>query len=675
MSKRLLFAAGSLATAVVTFGAGPSSEAEAIAKPTLATVVWPGGHCPDAVTIVARGSGEAPQSPGLEGYPKDNYGMGEPGGWTARRVRSIGSNRGINAGMEGIVYPASPIEDLKHNRERYVNSIRSGADSVVRQVRVRMERGCARTPALSLVGYSQGAWAIRIALLRLARDGEDAALAQIRSVVLYGDPAYDSREKIVRWNRPSARRHGVGHAAAMLKVVPNWWLDPLPIAVRPRATSLCLTRDVVCRPQPYVLGWGALHFFQWLVDLKVGTEIHTTYVRTEAVKAGAKWIGDRLPTPSPDDPDGGQPDGGDPVGWEAVSGSTSYAQSTCGVKTDSSAWCWGYNFSGELGDGTTSSSPVPVRVAGGSTWKSVDPGSGHSCGVRINGTAWCWGGTNQSGQLGDGTTNSSLAPVQVAGEGTWQTVKAGQSYSCGVKSDGSAWCWGSNQSGLLGTGRGFLYSEVPVQVAGGGTWRSIDTGDGHACGVKQDGTAWCWGSSGYGQLGVGHTAGNSYAPVQVVGGGAWQTLVVGSVQSCGVKTDGTGWCWGYNEDGRLGDGTTTSSQVPVQVAGGGSWRAVETTGASTPGFVLNGHSCGVKSDSTMWCWGDNEFGQLGTGTNQSSLVPQQVEGGSAWRATAVTYVHSCGVRNDGTAWCWGNNHYGLGDGTSTSSSVPVRVID
>ena len=293
---------------------------------------------------------------------------------------------------------------------------------------------------------------------------------------------------------------------------------------------------------------------------------------------------------------------------------------TCARKTDGSLWCWGENSNGELGDGTTNDSLVPVEVTGNDTWKSISDSDvlyrQYSCGIKSDDTAWCWGENSGNGQLGDGTTNDSLIPVEVAGGGTWKVISPGYLQGCGIKSDGTAWCWGQND-GNLGDGT-WNSSKTPVEVAGGATWKTITAGNQYTCGIKSDDTAWCWGYNNYGEIGDGSPTGTKrLSPVTVSGSATWKAISAGEDHSCGIKSDGTAWCWGQNYAGELGDGTSNDSLVPVPVSGGHTWKTISA------GYY---YTCGVKSDDTAWCWGGGWGGQTGLGSTSHTDVPTPVSG-------------------------------------------------
>src|SRR5947199_232466 len=215
----------------------------------------------------------------------------------------------------------------------------------------------------------------------------------------------------------------------------------------------------------------------------------------------------------------------------------------CGVTTAGAAYCWGYNGDGELGNGTTTTSPTPVAVSGGLTWAAVSAGLYHTCGVTTAGAAYCWG-YNGDGQLGNGTTTNSPTPVAVAGGLTFATVSAGGRSACGVATAGRAYCWGYNGDGELGNGT-TTNSTTPVAVAGGLTFAAVSAGFNFACGVTTAGAPYCWGDNGFGELGNGTTT-NSPTPVAVAGGLTFATVSAGHYHACGVTTAGAACCWGDN---------------------------------------------------------------------------------------------------------------------------------
>jgi len=200
----------------------------------------------------------------------------------------------------------------------------------------------------------------------------------------------------------------------------------------------------------------------------------------------------------------------------------------------------------------------------------------------------------------------------------------------------------------------------------------------HVCTLKSTGALWCWGYNGYDELGDGTTT-NRFAPTQAVGAfvGPWSSISVSVYNTCGIKSaDGSGWCWGYNAYGQVGDGTTTNrTSAPVQLSG--TWIQLATGGInSSDGTINTGYyTCGVKSDHTGWCWGGNGTGNLGDGTTTQQNSPEQIAGSwlGIWMAPYDS-AHTCGIQTDNSLWCWGYNGYGqLGNGATTSSLTPVQV--
>jgi alpha-tubulin suppressor-like RCC1 family protein len=329
----------------------------------------------------------------------------------------------------------------------------------------------------------------------------------------------------------------------------------------------------------------------------------------------------------------------------------------------------GSNGQGRLGDNTTVNKSSPVSVIGGfSDWCQVSAGINHSLGVRTNGTAWAWG-NNGDGRLGDYNTGFSASPVSVSGGFTdWCQVSAGSDHSLGLRTNGTAWAWGCNGGGRLGDGT-TVSKRSPVSVVGGfSDWCQVSAGRYHSLGVRTNGTAWAWGCNG-GRLGDGTTVTRS-SPVLVAGGFTdWcQVSINYGNHNLGVRCNGTIWAWGNNAQGQLGDGTTVTRSSPVLVAGGfTNWCQVSAG---------RYHSLGVRTNGTLWAWGDNGNGQLGNNTTTSRSSPVLVVGGfTDWCQVSGGFSHSLGLRNNGTAWAWGNNAQGqLGDGTTVSKSSPVSVI-
>jgi alpha-tubulin suppressor-like RCC1 family protein len=252
----------------------------------------------------------------------------------------------------------------------------------------------------------------------------------------------------------------------------------------------------------------------------------------------------------------------------------------CGVTTTGAAYCWGDNWYGQLGNGTSDSVPhaAPAAVSGGHLFTTVSSAMFHSCALAPGGAPYCWG-LNQLGTVGDGAVVDNPvtvpAPSLVVGGHTFASISAGPFGTCAVAPGGAAWCWGSNENGEIGVDSPWV-SSTPLSVSGGHAFSSVSEGEGLSCGVTTDHVAWCWGASPLvGKIAPNKTCGNTPAgvmcasekPEPVDGGLAFTSVSVGSEYACGVTTDGAAWCWGINRAGQLGDGTTAYRATPVRVAG------------------------------------------------------------------------------------------------------------
>jgi alpha-tubulin suppressor-like RCC1 family protein len=332
---------------------------------------------------------------------------------------------------------------------------------------------------------------------------------------------------------------------------------------------------------------------------------------------------------------------------------------------------------------TPASSPaglkdVVVTTAGGSgtctgcftyyqpvVWTSLTGGDQYSCGLRSGGAAYCWG--SNSGELGDGSTTSRVTPVAVVAGGiTFASLTAGSMHTCGLTSGGAAYCWGGNSYGEVGDSS-TISRTTPVAVAGGLTFASLTAGHRYTCGLTSGAAAYCWGTNESGELGDGSTSWRSSTPVSVAGGITFASVTAGRNHACGLTSAGAAYCWGYNLFGQLGDGSTTARATPVAVAGGLTFSSVTAGGW---------HTCGLTSGGAAYCWGANEFGQLGNGSSTTYTMyssPVAVVGGISFSSLRAGGIRTCGLTSGGAAYCWGSGPYGeMGVGINRSGT-PVAV--
>jgi alpha-tubulin suppressor-like RCC1 family protein len=341
--------------------------------------------------------------------------------------------------------------------------------------------------------------------------------------------------------------------------------------------------------------------------------------------------------------------------WLAVATGTNH---TCAIKLDGSLWCWGFNGTGQLGNGSLVDASSPVAILPGTQWIDVAAGTNHTCALDAAGLLYCWG---QGGYLGDGRTTSALGPEQIDSEPRTK-LAAGIDVTCGLLTSGHLECWGTNTEGQLGNGTtGGQLSPTRVLVGGADVadWTDVVASTLHVCGRRADGSAWCWGDSSRGQLGLdGQLVNNT--PVQLTGATSWQAIAVGGGHTCGIA-DGALWCIGADGSGQLGDGGTSHS-TPTKVSG--SFVAASAGGMST---------CAIDASTGLSCGGDGAHGELGNGSRNSSrtLVTLAM---SAWTTVSVGARAACGVTTTGGLDCWGDNTFRqLGNGTTMSSTSPNPV--
>jgi alpha-tubulin suppressor-like RCC1 family protein len=289
---------------------------------------------------------------------------------------------------------------------------------------------------------------------------------------------------------------------------------------------------------------------------------------------------------------------------------------TLTLAQDGKVWSLGGNYSGQLGNGTFDGEAVEPKVISGLDGViAVLAGGDHSVALKKDGTVWAWG-SNESGQLGNGTKQNSPVPRQVAGISNVKAIATGSSHIVALKSDGTVWSWGANHSGQIGNGEN-LDCPTPTQVSGLQDITGIVAGAYNTSALKNDGTVWSWGFNGMGQLGNGGNE-RSNTPVRVSGMNNVRVIAAGDRHVVALKQDGTVWAWGSNRASQLGSSTVSYSFSPVQVSG-----ATNITDIAASA----GHTIAIARNDTVWGWGDVGTGQWGNGASlDGSVSPVQVSG-------------------------------------------------
>ncbi|MBI4650548.1 Ig-like domain-containing protein [Candidatus Desantisbacteria bacterium] len=267
----------------------------------------------------------------------------------------------------------------------------------------------------------------------------------------------------------------------------------------------------------------------------------------------------------------------------------------------------------------------------------------HNMALKNDGTVWAWG-SNDKGQLGDGSGNDRNTPVEVKGFIDVVTIAGGSKYSMALRNDCTVWTWGNNNYGQLGNGTR-TDTTIPVQVSRLTDVIAIADGKSHSIALKEDGLVWTWGYNNYGQLGIG-TKTDTTIPVQVNGISDIIEIAGGWNHSLALKKNGTVWLWGRNNYGQLGNGTKIDTTIPVLV------NAISDVIAIAGG---EDYSLVLKNDGTVWAWGKNDYGQLGNGTRTETAVPVKTNGLIDIVAIAAGKNHSLALKKDGTVWTWGYN--------------------
>jgi hypothetical protein len=352
------------------------------------------------------------------------------------------------------------------------------------------------------------------------------------------------------------------------------------------------------------------------------------------------------------------------VAYQAVA-VTAHDRHACAIVRTGEAFCWGNNEWGAIGDGTRFlGGSAPKRVAGVHSWVQLSAGFAHTCGIAADGTAYCWG-ANYWGELGTGSTGyyGSGVPEPVAGGVRFSSISAGDSYTCGLTAEGDAYCWGYNAYGELGDGT-TSHRSAPTRIVGGLRLAAISARRFHTCGITAAGAAWCWGDNSAGQLGTGDSV-SATAPVRVSGALDFVAISSGWAYTCGATRGGDVFCWGSLDLIANEPPYRLSSPVPAALRLGGV----------TSVMVSPDEACALQIGGSLLCWGLLGEGPMPDNSAIVTGTPTLVAPGHVWRSLGMGVMFNCGVASDHSAFCWGYNFYGsLGAPTAGRyQNDPVRV--
>jgi alpha-tubulin suppressor-like RCC1 family protein len=353
----------------------------------------------------------------------------------------------------------------------------------------------------------------------------------------------------------------------------------------------------------------------------------------------------------------------DDVGFVALAAGQDH---TCALTADGRPYCWGRNVHEPVDFRTGAGiSTRPVQLSSEHRFAGIAAGDGHTCALTEAGVAWCWG-ANHSGQLGTGRPDGppslfSAAPARVSGEVLFTKLGLGRQHSCAIAAGGAAYCWGMDWYGEIGRGVWRMESQAtPFQVVGNHEFSAIAGGQRFTCALRPDGEAWCWGHGHFGELGTHQTSVCSDLfmnvrcspwPVPVTTSHRFVDIASGANHTCALTAEGRAFCWG---DSGLDNPGPGGGFTPREVAGH-SFSAIHAGGGTT---------CGTTVAGETFCWGGNWHGQLGTGSRErTDPSPTRIAGGHRFTVLSIGLDHACGITEARATFCWGSNERGqLGAG-------------
>ncbi len=348
-------------------------------------------------------------------------------------------------------------------------------------------------------------------------------------------------------------------------------------------------------------------------------------------------------------------------------------------------YLWGTNPQGAIGDNTIVSRSTPRQeFTSSANWKQISCGGSSTfpftVAIKTDGTLWGWG-ANTLAQLGDNSLINRSTPRQISiaaagGLTGWKQVESGGGHTGAIRDDGSLWMWGYNVRGQLGDNTVILRStprQISIAAAGGLTgWKQVSTGDSFTSALRTDGTLWCWGFNNFGQLGDNTIVSKSTPKQEFTSSTNWKQISCGESYMAAIKTDGTLWSWGSNNYGQIGDNTgglsgATSKSTPRQeLTSSTNWKQVDCGG---------NHTAAIKTNGTLWSWGLGSSGQIGDNsiTFARSTARQESTASNNWKQVSGGSASTAAIKTNGTLWAWGSNNAGqVGDNTIITRSIPTQ---
>jgi len=303
-------------------------------------------------------------------------------------------------------------------------------------------------------------------------------------------------------------------------------------------------------------------------------------------------------------------------------------------------------------------------LSGYRDWKSVSVGTAHRCAIRGSGLLYCWG-DDAYGRVGNGNLGSPGKPARIGGATDWKSVSAGDSHTCGIRGAGLLACWGRDSDGQLGNGSSSASSkDTPVRVGTADGWKTVTAGGAHTCAIWGNNTLYCWGSDASGQVGNGGTTSTPRPSPTRISTAAWSSVSAGGSHTCAIRANGLLGCWGSDSSGQLGNGTGDDRAAPIRTTNVTDWKRL-SAGAD--------YTCAYRGTGTLYCWGNNDSRQsVESSSTPSFQTPQRYTGINDWRVIDAGTRHTCAIRATGRIYCWGAQRP-PSSGTPAGTAYPAAL--